>query len=120
MSQILIVDDSNTMRKMVLFTLKHCSFEIDEASDGKEAFELVKSKQYQGIITDINMPSMDGVSFISEVRLLPNYHLTPILILSTELTEKRKSDIRKAGATGYIMKPFDPEELAEVTKQLFQ
>lgn len=112
--RVLTVDDSKTMRDMVSFTLKGAGFEVLEAEDGVKALNLLNGAPVDLVITDINMPNMDGVTLVRQLRTKPAYKSTPILILTTEGGEDKKADGRAAGATGWIVKPFAPEKLLAV------
>jgi two-component system chemotaxis response regulator CheY len=101
----MIVDDSNTMRQMVGFTLREAGYNVDEGCDGMEALRLLEERQVDLVITDVNMPVMDGITLVRELRKLPNYRFVPILILTTESGEDMKQKGRQAGATGWIVKP---------------
>lgn len=109
--KVLTVDDSRTIREMVRYTLLSEGYEIDEAADGQKALEMAKSKQYDYVITDLNMPKMDGVDLITHLRAHKNYQTTPILMLTTEFSGDEKEKGKAAGATGWIVKPFDPDKL---------
>jgi two-component system, chemotaxis family, chemotaxis protein CheY len=112
MAKILTVDDSASMRQMVSFTLKGAGHNVLEASDGLEALKV--AKQESGIdlvISDINMPNMDGIALIKELRALPAFKFTPILMLTTESGGDKKMEGKTAGATGWIVKPFNPDQL---------
>lgn len=111
---ILTVDDSSSIRAMVAFTLKNKGFNLQEAVDGKQALELCKTNKFDLILTDQNMPNMTGLEFIKAVRALPAYAKTPILMLTTEASETVKAQGRQAGATGWLVKPFDPNKLIDV------
>lgn len=112
MAKILAVDDSASMRQMVSFTLKGAGHEVCEACDGAEALKLAQSESgVDLVISDINMPNMDGISLIKELRALPTYKFTPILMLTTESGADKKSEGKAAGATGWIVKPFNPDQL---------
>lgn len=116
---ILIVDDAPTMRQMVNFTLKAAGYSVEEAGDGTEALEKVKKGLNPGlVITDLNMPRMDGISLIKALRGLPEHKYTPILMLTTESLDKKKIEGKDAGATGWIVKPFTPEHLLKVIKMV--
>lgn len=119
MATILAVDDSASMRQMVSFTLKEAGYEVAEAADGAEALKLAKSKSFNLVLTDVNMPNMDGIALTRELRSLPNYKFTPILTLTTESAPEKKQEGKAAGATGWMVKPFNPEQLlATVSKVL--
>lgn len=112
MAKILAVDDSASMRQMVGFTLKGAGHDVVEASDGKEALKLAEGASgIDLIISDINMPNMDGITLIKHLRALSKYKFTPILMLTTESSADKKGEGRAAGATGWIVKPFNPEQL---------
>ena len=119
MATILIVDDSASMRQIVEFTLKEAGHQVMVAEDGVMALNLAKGAASDLVITDINMPNMDGITLIRELRALPAYKFTPILTLTTESTTDKKMEGKEAGATGWIVKPFNPEKLlATVSKVL--
>lgn len=111
MTKILAVDDSTSMRQMVGFTLKSAGFEVQEASDGVEALKIAKSQTFDLVISDVNMPNMDGITLVTELRSLADYKFIPILMLTTESSTEKKQAGRSAGATGWIVKPFNPDQL---------
>ncbi|TAJ30968.1 MAG: response regulator [Nitrospirae bacterium] len=112
---ILIVDDSATMRQMVSFTLTGAGFDVVEAGDGQEAVgKLNAGAKPNLVITDLNMPKMDGISFIKAVRGMAGFKFTPVLMLTTESDENKKKEGQAAGATGWIVKPFKPEQMLQV------
>lgn len=115
---ILTVDDSRTMREMVAFTLKEAGYNVLEAEDGKAAMTLVGTNSIDAIITDLNMPNMNGIELIRAVRVLAQYKYTPILMLTTEGDASKKQEGKEAGATGWIVKPFNPEKLIEVMRKV--
>ena len=116
--RILTVDDSKTMRDMVSFTLKSAGFDVVEAEDGAKALDVLASTAVDAIITDINMPNMDGVTLVKRLRARPKFKATPILILTTEGSDDKKAQGRNAGATGWIVKPFAPEKLLQVLNKV--
>ncbi len=116
--RILTVDDSKTMRDMVSFTLKGAGFEVVEAEDGAKALDLLTRTAVDAIITDINMPNMDGVTLVQRLRAQQRFKATPILILTTEGGADKKAQGRSAGATGWIVKPFAPEKLLQVLNKV--
>ena len=120
MAKILAVDDSASMRQMVSFTLSSAGHEVTEASDGVEALKVAKSRNgFDLVISDINMPNMDGIALIKELRQLSDFKFTPILMLTTESGAEKKGEGKSAGATGWIVKPFNPDQLlATVMKVL--
>lgn len=118
MAKILAVDDSASMRQMVAFTLKGAGHEVHEATDGVEALKVAKTTQVDLVLTDVNMPNMDGISLIKELRALANYKFTPILTLTTESGAEKKGEGKAAGATGWIVKPFSPDQLLSTIKKV--
>lgn len=114
----LTVDDSKTIREMVSFTLKNNGFEVIEAEDGKHALQVLQGKDVNVIITDLNMPNMDGFQLIQALRSDPKYKFTPILMLTTEGDATKKEQGKQAGATGWIVKPFNPEKLLQVVSKV--
>ena len=105
------VDDSTSMRQMVRATLQSAGYGVVEAADGQEALDYARDNAVDLVISDVNMPRMDGITLVSELRLLPAYRLTPLLLLTTESSRKRRWKARRAGATGWIVKPFNPAQL---------
>lgn len=118
MTKILAVDDSASMRQMVSFTLKGAGYEVVEACDGVEALGLAKSNTVDLVISDVNMPNMDGITLISQLRQLPDYKFTPMLMLTTESGSDKKGEGKAAGATGWIVKPFNPDQLLATIKKV--
>ena len=119
MATILAVDDSASMRQMVSFTLKGAGHDVTEAENGKAALDLAKTKQFDLVISDVNMPVMDGITLIKELRALSNYKFTPLLMLTTESGDDKKQQGKSVGATGWIVKPFNPDQLlATINKVL--
>lgn len=117
MASILAVDDSASMRQMVAFTLKSAGHDVTEAEDGVVALNQAKSRSFDLVITDVNMPNMDGITLIAELRKLPNFKFTPLLMLTTESSSDKKMAGKNAGATGWIVKPFNPDQLLAVIKK---
>lgn len=118
MATILAVDDSASMRQMVAVTLKAAGYEVVEAGDGAAALQLAKSKSFSLVLTDVNMPKMDGITLTRELRALPAYKFTPILTLTTESAVDKKQEGKAAGATGWLVKPFNPEQLISTVKRV--
>ncbi len=118
MRRILAVDDSASVRQMVGFTLRKAGYEVLEAVDGKDGLDKVTSGKFDLIVTDLNMPNMDGIQLIAAVRKLPGYAFIPILMLTTESQAGKKDAGRKAGATGWIVKPFNADQLVSVIQKL--
>ncbi len=115
---ILTVDDSASIRQMVSFTLKGAGYSVVEAVDGADGLEKAKSNDVAMVLTDQNMPKMDGLTLIKNLRGLPKYAATPILMLTTESGDAMKAQGKAAGATGWLVKPFDPPKLLEVVKKV--
>lgn len=120
MYSILAVDDSASMRQMVSFTLKGAGFDVIEAEDGQAGLECARENDVNLLLVDQNMPRMDGISLVRELRKLPKYKSTPILMLTTESSDAMKSAGRAAGATGWLVKPFDPARLIEVVNKVIR
>lgn len=118
MAKILAVDDSASMRQMVAFTLKSAGHEVIEAVDGKNALDIAKKQSFNLVITDVNMPNMDGLTLTKELRGLPSFKFTPILILTTEAGGDKKVQGKAAGATGWLVKPFNPDQLLSTIKRV--
>ncbi len=115
---VLIVDDSVSVRQMVEATLKSAGYTVTAAKDGLEALNLCKTKSYDFVLTDQNMPNMDGLTLIKSLRTLPAHIRTPIVVLTTEASDAMKAQGRAAGATGWMVKPFDPNKLLEIAKKV--
>ncbi len=115
---ILTVDDSNSIRQMVAFTLKGAGYVVIEAVDGQDGLEKAKTTTVDLVLTDQNMPRMDGITMIKNLRTIPAYKSVPILMLTTESGDAMKTAGKAAGATGWIVKPFDPAKLLEVVKKV--
>jgi|SRR5690606_6828432 len=111
MKRILAVDDSPSMREMVRSALTSAGFEVVQATDGDEALRLAREQQFDLVLSDVNMPNMDGLALIRALRAESGYRHTPILMLTTESSVERKREGKEAGATGWIVKPFDPAQL---------
>lgn len=116
--KILSVDDSASIRQLVSFTLTREGYEVVEAADGRDALDKVKSYPVDMVITDLNMPNMDGIELIKALRGDPAFKFTPIVMLTTESVMTKKDAGKQAGATGWIVKPFKPEQLVAVVKRL--
>lgn len=111
MANILIVDDSASMRSMVVATLASVGHKVTDAADGQQALNKAGSASFDAVVTDLNMPVMDGITLIKELRGLPSYKYIPILLLTTESSADKKSAGKAAGATGWLVKPFNPDKL---------
>ena len=115
---IMTVDDSSSVRQMVGLTLKGAGYQVIEAVDGKDALAKVTGATIDMVVTDLNMPNMDGITLITELRKLPAFKFIPIIMLTTESQADRKQAGKEAGATGWIVKPFKPEQLLGVIKKV--
>lgn len=115
---VLCVDDSASVRQMVSFTLESAGYAPDTAVDGADAIAKLESNKYQLIITDLNMPNLDGIGMIRKVRQMPQHAGLPIVMLTTESDEAKKMEGKAAGATGWIVKPFDQTKLVAVVNKL--
>jgi two-component system chemotaxis response regulator CheY len=120
MHSILAVDDSASMRQMVSFTLKSAGYNVVEAVDGQDAYEKASGRSFDLILTDQNMPRMDGISLTKKLRETAQFKTTPILMLTTESSDQMKQAGRAAGATGWLVKPFDPNKLIEVIQKVIR
>lgn len=110
-------DDSASMREMIAFTLRNAGFDVVEAVDGKDALTKLTGAPVHMLITDLNMPNMDGIELIRQVRALPQYKYVPIVMLTTESQDDKKQAGKSAGASGWIVKPFRGEQLVTVAKK---
>jgi len=115
---ILAVDDSGSLRQMVAFSLKGAGYQIVEASNGKEGLEQAKKQVFDLVLTDQNMPVVDGLTLIRSLRSLDEYKKVPILMLTTEASDEMKAKGKAAGANGWLVKPFDPKRLLEVVQKV--
>ncbi len=115
---IMTADDSASMRQMISFTLKGAGYNVVEAVDGKDALAKLSSTSINMLISDVNMPNMNGPELVRQVRANPAYRFIPIIMLTTESTDSKKQEGKSAGATGWIVKPFKPEQLLAVVKKV--
>ena len=120
MQSILAVDDSPSMRKMVAFTLAGAGYHVVEAVDGLDALEKAQNHAIDLVLADLNMPRLDGIGLTRKLREDPKFQTIPILILTTESSDQMKQAGRAAGATGWLVKPFDPNRLIEVIKKVIR
>jgi two-component system chemotaxis response regulator CheY len=111
---ILAVDDSSTMRQMLSVTLKNAGHQVIQAEDGVVALDIAREQKFDLVITDVRMPNMDGITLVSELRKLPGFEATPLLVLTTESAASKKQAGKAAGATGWIVKPFNKAQLLKV------
>ena len=117
-ARILVVDDSASMRQMVAFALSSAGFSVDEAEDGQVALGRAQGHKFNAVVTDVNMPNMDGISLIRALRGLPDYKFTPMLMLPPESAADKKAEGKAAGATGWLVKPFNPEQLVATVQKV--
>jgi two-component system chemotaxis response regulator CheY len=115
---VLAVDDSASIRQMVAFTLKSAGYDVVEAVDGEDGLAKARATTVNLVLTDQNMPKMDGLTLIKSLRSMPQYKAAPILVLTTESSDQMKAQGKAAGATGWLVKPFDPPRLLEVVKKV--
>ena len=120
MRKILTVDDSTSMRQMVRATLQSAGYDVVEAADGEDALQFARDNAVDLVISGVNMPRMDGITLVSQLRSLPAYRLTPLLLLTTESSQEKKLEGKRAGATGWIVKPFNPAQLLTTLDKLFR
>lgn len=116
--QILVVDDSVSMRQLISMTLTNAKFEVTQAEDGQHALEICQQRGFDAIFTDQNMPRMDGLSLIQALRKATRFQSTPIVMLTTEASPDMKAKGKSAGATGWITKPFEPDNLVMVVNKI--
>jgi two-component system chemotaxis response regulator CheY len=116
--RILTIDDSKTMRDMLMLTLADAGFDVIQAVDGKDGIDMLERENVDVVITDINMPRMDGYEVVRQLRARPEHKTTPILVLTTESEVDKKNIAREAGATGWLVKPFDPERLVATVRKV--
>jgi len=115
---ILIVDDSISLRQVVSIALSNAGYEVIEACDGQDALAKLTGQKIHLMISDVNMPNMDGLSFLKAVRQHPTYKFTPVIMLTTEAGEERKKEGQAAGARAWVVKPFRPEQLLVAVSKL--
>ena len=118
MAKIMTVDDSVSLRKLVASALKAAGHEVAEADSGQSALNVAQSTAFDLVISDLNMPGMDGLTLVSQLRKLASYRSTPILILTTEMDPQKKQAAKAAGATGWLVKPFDPVQLLATIRKV--
>lgn len=120
MAQVLIVDDSRSIRELLGSVLKGAGLDVTGANDGRDGLETARAGKFDLVITDINMPEMNGIELLKALRALPEYAFKPILILTTEFSQEMKLKGKEAGATGWMVKPFDPERLVETIRRILK
>ena len=119
MSQtVMIVDDSASLRQVVSMTLKSAGYDVIEACDGKDALAKLTGQRVHLIISDVNMPNMDGISFVRELKKNPGYKFTPVIMLTTEAQENKKAEGQLAGAKAWVVKPFQPAQMLNAVSKL--
>jgi two-component system, chemotaxis family, chemotaxis protein CheY len=111
MAHILVVDDSRSIRELARGVLEGAGYTVATAADGVEGMQQVRSQQFDLVLSDVNMPNMDGMSFVFKLRRLENYQDVPVLMVTTESADNKKERARTSGANGWLQKPFDPERL---------
>ncbi len=116
--RILTIDDSKTMRDMLMLTLADAGFDVIQAVDGQDGIDMLEKEKVDVVITDINMPRMDGYEVVRQLRMRPEHQTTPILVLTTESEIEKKKMGRDVGATGWLVKPFDPDRLVETVRKV--
>lgn len=120
MSQVLIVDDSRSIRELLTSVLAGAGYKVTSAIDGQQGLATARTSDFDLVITDINMPEMNGFELLKSLRQLPDYTFKPILILTTEFSQDMKMKGKEAGATGWMVKPFDPDKLIEIIKRILK
>jgi two-component system, chemotaxis family, chemotaxis protein CheY len=120
MTRILAVDDSPSMREMVRIALDSAGFDVAQAVDGRQALGMAREASYDLVLSDVNMPQMNGIELIRALRAEKGYRHTPILMLTTEASTERKREGKQAGATGWIVKPFDPAQLVATMQSVLR
>lgn len=118
MTKILAVDDSVSIRQMVSHTLKDAGYDVETANDGRDALNKAQKTKFDVVISDVNMPNMGGFDFVRAIRGNPNYKFIPILMLTTETSTEKKQEGKSVGATGWLVKPFNPETLLKTLKRV--
>ena len=115
---ILVVDDSASIRQVVSITLKSAGYSVIEAVDGKDALTKLYGQKVNLVISDVNMPNMDGISFVKEMKQKANYKFTPVIMLTTEGSDEKKKEGQAAGAKAWVVKPFKPEQMLQAVSML--
>ena len=115
---IMIVDDSASLRQVVCITLKGAGYEVLEGRDGRDALDQLAGQKVHLIISDVNMPNMDGISFVKALKQMPPYRFTPVIMLTTESQEAKKREGQAAGARAWMVKPFNPDQLLGAVRKL--
>lgn len=118
--RIMTIDDSPSLRQMVALTLESAGYEVVEASDGRDALAKLKGRSFNLFLTDLNMPGLDGIELTRKLRAMPEYKFVPIVLLTTESQQEKKMQGKAAGATGWIVKPFQPQDLLATVKKVMR
>jgi two-component system chemotaxis response regulator CheY len=118
--RIMTIDDSPSLRQMVALTLENAGYEVVEASDGRDAVAKLGGREYHLFVTDLNMPGIDGIELTRMLRSMPEYRFVPIVLLTTESNQEKKMQGKAAGATGWIVKPFQPADLLATVKRVMR
>ncbi len=118
MKTVMTIDDSASIRQVVSITLKKAGYEVIEAHDGKDALSKLTGQKIHLMLCDVNMPNMDGISFLKQIKQDPNYKFTPIIMLTTESQEAKKMEGKAAGARAWVVKPFKPEHMLATVEKL--
>ncbi len=116
--KVLVIDDSASLREVVSIALKAAGYEVTEAADGKDALAKLNGRKVQLMICDVNMPVMDGITFVKEVKKRPEYRFLPVMMLTTESRESRKEEGQRAGAKAWVVKPFRPDQILNAVSKL--
>jgi two-component system chemotaxis response regulator CheY len=120
MKRIMTIDDSPSLRQMVALTLETAGYEVVEAGDGTDALAKLGGREFHLFLTDLNMPQMDGIELTRQLRAIVDYRFVPIILLTTESQPEKKAEGKAAGATGWIVKPFQPQDLLNVVKKVMR
>lgn len=115
---IMVVDDSASLRQVVQIALKSAGYDVVEACDGKDALSKLDGRKLNLVISDVNMPNMDGITFVQELKKLSNYKFTPVIMLTTESQEEKKRQGQAAGAKAWVVKPFQPQQMLDAVQKL--
>jgi len=115
---VMIVDDSGSFRTVVRMALSKAGYDVVEACDGKDAVGKLDGRKYNVVVCDVNMPNMDGISFVKHLKASPSYRFTPVIMLTTESQESKKAEGKAAGARAWITKPFQPSQLVDAVARL--
>ncbi|MFT4173370.1 MAG: response regulator [Rhodocyclaceae bacterium] len=118
MKSILIVDDSFSLRQTLAIALRGAGYDVEQASDGADALTLIEQRRFDLIISDLNMPNMDGLAFVRALKSLPMHRFTPIIMLTTESAQSKVAAAREAGARAWVTKPFQPQQLIDAVAKL--